>query len=141
MSVISRTNNRNSQADWFGVVTSSSRRMQICAVAGPVAGDDCFAVPLTRNRASTARAWAYCGWKIRDVLRVHTFAGSFFLLFREDKVLHTDCVSQGRSVGPEIRPFRQLVKRRASSFDSHPKMLYRVAAICRSVTEAGVFPC
>jgi hypothetical protein len=139
--VISRTNNRNSQADWCKVVTSSSRRMQIRAVAGPVAGDDFFAVPLTRNRAPTARAGAYCGRKIRDVLRVHAFTGIIFLCLERTKFCIPIVVSRGRSAGPEIRPSRQLLKRRAYSIDSHPKMLYRGAAICRSVTEAGVFPC
>jgi hypothetical protein len=113
--------------------------MEIRAGAGPVAEDDCFAVLLTAIEHSPNRV-------ILRVERDVTYSGCtlsqevFFLLFREDKVLHTDCVSRGRSAGPEIRPFRQLVKRRAYSFDSHPKMLYRVAPICRSVTEAGVFP-
>jgi hypothetical protein len=42
-----------------------------------------------------------------------------------------------------IEPCHNPVQDSIMSFnecDSHPKMLYRVAAICRSVTEAGVFP-
>jgi len=42
-----------------------------------------------------------------------------------------------------IEPCHNPVRDSIMSFnecDSHPKMLYRVAAICRSVTEAGVFP-
>jgi hypothetical protein len=42
-----------------------------------------------------------------------------------------------------IEPCHEAVQDLRTSFyacDSHPKMLYSVAAICRSVTEAGVFP-